>query len=289
MNIKLNLSIFTGLILFFIISLTSCGDIQQDLRINKDGSGTLETSLDIGELLSMAKGFEDIGSDLDTFSDDMVLPDTAISEPAPPKDAMTLLIEKVTDPNYARDFDTTMSFLSIMPDSVKEKETRLDLIEKMFVKMKSPANSGNLTFGVLMKFDNTKQLQELIDYMESFNQNSNMMSGASPVSMDSETFLSFDADMNAGWIRLDTVFYKGFAEQMGMSPDSAMSGEDLGMLEMMFGNSKIKSVIHVPGEVTSCSNADAILTKDNRVILEYPMMDVIRKGRIDGYTVYFKP
>ena len=289
MKFKSSLSVFPVLAFFIVLGLTSCGDIQQDLRINKDGSGTLETTIDVGELLSMARGFEDLGSDQDTFSDDIILPDTIIPEPAPPKDEMTLLMEKVTDPEYPRDFDTTMSFLSIMPDSVKEKETRLDLLDKMFIKMKSPAYSGNLTFGVLMKFDNTQQLQDIINYMETFNQNSNMMSGSSPASMDSETFLSFDADMTAGWIRLDTVFYKGFAEQMGMSQDSSMSTEDLGMLEMMFGNSKIKSVIHVPGEVTSCTNADAILTKDNKVIIEYPMMDVIRKGRIDGYTVYFKP
>src|SRR5688572_27397786 len=108
MKFKCNFSILTGLALLVVLSLTSCGDIQQDLRINKDGSGTLETTLDVGELLSMAKGFEDMGSDLDTFSDDMIIPDTAIAEPAPPKDEMTLLMEKITDPEYPRDFDTTM-------------------------------------------------------------------------------------------------------------------------------------------------------------------------------------
>ncbi|HUR30612.1 MAG TPA: hypothetical protein VMZ69_04220 [Saprospiraceae bacterium] len=289
MKFQFNLLAVICLAALSIFSLSSCGDIQQDLIINKDGSGSLETTLDIGELMNMANGLEDMGSDMDTFSDDMIVPDTAIAEPAAPKDAMTLLMEKITDPNYARDFDTTMSFLSIMPDSVKEKEKRLDLVDKMFVKLKSPANSGDLSFGIFMKFDNTNQLQELIDYMESFNQNSNLMSGASPVSMDSETFLSFDSDMKAGWIRVDTVLYTGFAEQMGMPQDSAMSSEDMGMMEMMFGNSKIKSVIHIPGEVISCTNKDAILTKDNKVLIEYPMMDVIRKGKIDGYTIYFKP
>ena len=61
------------------------------------------------------------------------------------------------------------------------------------------------------------------------------------------------------------------------------------MIEMMFGNSKIKSVIHIPGEVLSCTNPNAILTKDNKVIVEYPMMDVIKKGKLDGYKVIFKP
>ena len=277
------------LCLFIVLStfFASCGDIQQDLYLKKDGSGTLETTMDIGELLSMAKNFENVGSDQDTFTDDFV-PDTIITPPAPPKDAMTLLMEKITDPAHDKDFDTLISILSIMPDSIKDKNLRMDLVERISVRLKSPANSGDLTFGILMKFDNTAHLRELINYMESFNQ-SDMVGGASPIAMDSETFLVFDADMKAGVISVDTVLYQGFAEQMGMSQDSAMSSEDLGMMEMMFGNSKIRSVIHVPGEVLSCSNKDAILTKDNKVIVEYPMMEVIRKGRIDGYSINFKP
>ena len=243
--------------------------------------------MDIGELLGMAKNFENVGSDQDTFSDDMI-PDTLPVAPAPPKDEMTLLMERITDPAHEQDFDTLISIISIMPDSIKEKNLRMDLVERISVRLKSPANSGDLTFGIVMNFDNTTHLRELINYMESLNQ-TEMVGSASPLTMDSETFLVFDADMKAGVISVDTVLYTGFAEQMGMSQDSAMSGEDLGMMEMMFGNSKIRSVIHVPGEVLSCTNTDAILTKDNKVIVEYPMMDVIRKGRIDGYSISFTP
>jgi len=76
---------------------------------------------------------------------------------------------------------------------------------------------------------------------------------------------------------------------MGMTSDSVMGSEEASMMEMMFGNSKIKSSIQVPGEVTSCTNKDAILTKDNRVLLEYKFMDVMKKGKIPGYTIYFTP
>lgn len=286
MRFHLNYFLLAFIAFVALAALTSCGDIQQDLRLNKDGSGTLETMIDMGEMMSFAKGFEDMGSEQDSVTDDMA-PDTLM--PAAPKDKMTLLMEKVTDPAYPLDFDTTMSFLSVMPDSVRAKETRLDLVERMFVKMKSPANSADLSFGILMKFDNTAQLRELINYIESMDQASNVVSGASPMGMESESFLEFEVDMKAGWIKIDTIFYKGFAEEMGMSQDSAMSSENLAMMEMMFGNSKIKSVIHVPGEVLSSTNPDAILTKDNKVMVEYPMMDVIRKGKIDGYTIFFKP
>ena len=277
-----------GFGLLVMIFLTSCGDIRQDLKLNKDGSGVLETTIDVGELMNMARGLEDMGSDQDTFTDDFII-DTTTVTPDPPKDAMTLLMEKITDPAYDKDFDTMMSFLSIMPDSVREKEERPELAEKMFVSIKSPALSADLSFGIIMKFSNTKELRDLIDYMETLNQTSDVMANAGPVGMDSKTFMVFDSDMKAGWLRFDTVYYTGFVEQMGLPKDSLLNSEDMSMMEMMFGNSKIKSTIHVPGEVLSCTNPDAILTKDNKVIIEYPMMDVIRRGKIDGYTIYFKP
>ena len=36
--------------------LSSCGDIEQNLVLNANGSGTLETSFDVGEMMSMMKG-----------------------------------------------------------------------------------------------------------------------------------------------------------------------------------------------------------------------------------------
>ena len=85
--------------LFFVITFMSCGDIRQDLYLNADGSGTLEASIDVGELMNMAQGFEDMGSDQDTITDDF-MPDTIVTPNAAPKDAMTLLMEKITDPTH---------------------------------------------------------------------------------------------------------------------------------------------------------------------------------------------
>lgn len=287
MNIRqtlLSYSVIGGLALF---GLTSCGDIEQNLTIKADGSGTLETSFDIGEMMSMIKGFGDAGIEDDTLAEDREV-DTTVAEA--PKDPMQLLIDKVTDPEYNRDFDTLMPLLSIMPDSVKEKETRKDLAEKLSVRMKSPAQSSDLTIGLVMKFDNQAQLKELVKYMETMdNSGSSVMASAGPGGMQAENFLVFDADLKAGWIRFDSVDYSGMATEFGMSSDSLMMGEDMGMLEMMLGSTKIKSIIHVPGEVTSCTNKEAIITKDNKVMIEYGLMDAIKLGKIPGYTIHFTP
>ena len=288
MNFRISLVTPLAVSAMMIMSLSSCGDIEQNLRINADGSGTLETSFNIGEMMGMMKGFGEMGTEDVTISNDET-PDTTTAMPEEPKDPMQILMDNITDPEYDRDVDTLISFLSIMPDSVKEKETRLDLVNKLALRLKSPAKSSDLIMGLVMNFDNPAQLHEMVKYMETMDNSSNVVGNASPGGMQSETFLIFDADMKAGWIRFDSVDYSGMATEFGMSSDSLMSGEDMGMIEMMFGSTKIKSVVHVPGEVTSCTNKDAILTKDNKVIVEYGFMDAIKKGKIEGYTIYFTP
>ncbi len=272
-----------------LVVLTGCGDIIQDLKINPDGSGRLETSFDVGDLMSMSKGFEGLGKDSTGFSDDTLPDSTTVIKKDTLKDPMQLLIAKVTDPSYGRNFDTTMSFLSIMPDSVREKETHLDLAKKLSLHMVSPANSPNLTIGLVAVFDSPQQLKDIMHYMENLDKQPEMLSATGPGGLQTKSFLIFEADMKAGWIKIDSVKYGDVASEFGMSQDSTSSSENLGMMQMMFGNSKIKSIIHVPGEVLSCTNQDAVLTKDNKVMLEYNFLDVIQKGSIPGFTIHFKP
>ena len=287
--------LYTACVAFMVVmGLSSCGDIEQNLVINGDGSGKLETTFDVGEMMSMVKGMGEMGNltneDVTISNGQQPQPDTTAVQPEEPKDPMQAIIEKVTDPTYTRDFDTLMSFVDIMPDSIKQKQKNLELLKKMNIRLQSPANSASLKMGLVMNFKNKDQLNEMIQALETFEDSSTteIMPGMGG-SMQSETFLVFDVDMKAGWIKVDSVDYSAIGMEMGMGSDSLMSGEEAGMMEMMFGNSKIKSSIQVPGEVTSCTNKDAILTKDNRVLLEYRFMDVIKKGKIPGYTIYFTP
>lgn len=293
MNLRQSYLTIASLAVLMLTGLTSCGDIEQNLKLNPDGSGTLETSFDVGEMMSMVKGMGEMSAlenDDVTISPDQPV-DSSLIKTEETKDPMELIIEKVTDPAYGRDFDTLISFVSIMPDSVRQKETRMDLVQKINLRMRSPANSSSLVMGVVMNFDNKAQLDELIKYLEDMDDASStaIMPSMGGGGMQKETFLVFDADMKAGWIRLDTVDYSALAPEVGMSADSLSTGDDMAMMEMMFGNSKIKSIIQVPGEVTSCTNKDAIITKDNKVIVEQDFLDVIKKGKVPGYTIYFTP
>ena len=97
------------------------------------------------------------------------------------------------------------------------------------------------------------------------------------------------ANLKEGWIKIDSIDYSSVSNEMGMAGDSTAGSEDMGMMEMMFGSSKVRYIVHVPGEVISCSNKDAVLTKDERVILEYDFLDVIKEGKVEGFTIKFKP
>lgn len=287
---KMNAHWISQLIAFTlcIIGLSSCGDLQQDLYLKADGSGTLETTFDMGEFMSMMGELDGLSPDQDTLTDDHA-PDTISTNPPTQKDVMTLFIETISNPEHTVDVDTIMPLISLMPDSIRQKETRLDIAEKIDVRLRSPANSANVSVGILMDFENKIQLEEMIEYFQTMDQGTGMIGNSSPMSMESESFLSFDMNLKEGWIKIDTMSYGKVVSEFGISQDSSATGEDLGMMEMMFGNSKIRTVIHVPGEVLSCTNKNAILTKDNRVIVEFPFMDAINKGQLDGFTIAFAP
>jgi hypothetical protein len=285
---------FLSYLVFTVLGMTflsSCGDIQQELFLNADGSGKLEASFELGEMMSMMKGFDDMGVPDDTLSDDNVPEDTStLTMPEEPKDPMQLLMDKVTDPNYPLEFDTLMSLASIMPDSVIAKENRMDLVKKMSVHMQSPANSADLTVGIVINFDNRAQLQEIINHMDTLKGTENVMPGGGVSGGFSKgTFTMFDANLKDGWIKFDSIDYSSFSSEFGMASDSTAGSEDMGMMEMMFGSSKVRTIVHVPGEVISCTNKDAVITKDERVIIEYDFLDVIKKGKVEGFVIKFKP
>lgn len=273
-----------------ILCLASCGDIQQDLYLKADGSGKLEASFELGEMMAMMKGFDDVDIS-DVTIEEGVTPDTIQQEPAINKDPMQAIFDRVTDPAYPHDFDTLISMYTMMPDSAKAKEKKPELVKPVSIRIQSPANSDDLTVGLVIDFKDTKHLQDIINHLDTIDGNAMTMPAGGGGGFPTETFLMFDADMKNGVLRFDSMDYGGVTAEMGigMPGDSLMGSEDMGMMEMMFGNSKIRSIIHVPGEVLSCSNKDAILTKDNRVIIEHKFMDVMTTGKIPGYEIRFTP
>lgn len=280
-----NLKLILGLAVLLGM-LTSCGDFQHELTIQPNGSGKLETSFDMGEMMSMIGGFQDMVPNEDTV---FTMPEDKELNTEEAKDPFEAMIKKVTDPAYPHDFDTLISFESIAPDSIK-KEVKDFKKHAPFLKirMKSPANSGNLVIGLVTEFKDQKHLTELNSFLGTLDESSNsFIPNAGAGTFQSESFMSYTADLKAGWITIDSMDYSNAALEMSMSPDG--SKEDAGMMEMLFGQSKIKMVIHVPGEVQSCTYSSAVLTKDNKVIVEMPLMGVLKKGFTPSFTIRFTP
>ena len=283
MHLRNSLPIAICIVVLLGFLTTSCGDIEHHVVLKPNGSGTMETSFDMGEMMSMIQGFDDMGTEDITISDSIAEP-----EEQKPSDPMDALIKRVTDPTHDKDFDTTFTLLSIMPDSVKQKQKDLKMAEKINVRMRSPALSSSLIIGMVMSFDNPEQLQDIVKYLAEMESAPGVMESASPGGLQPENFISFDIDMKAGWIKIDPIDYTAAAAEMGMVGDST-SAEDMGMIEMMVGSTKIRSIFEVPGDVKSCTNKDAILTKDNKVIVEYGFLDALKKGKVEGYTIHFTP
>jgi hypothetical protein len=298
MVMKINISTLCTAMLMGSIAclLISCGDIQQDLYLKADGSGKLEASFEMGEMMSMMKGFTDVNMS-DVTLEEGATPDTIKQDPLIVQDPMEALMARITDPAHATDFDTLISIVSMMPDSLKSKQTRPDLTRHIWLRIQSPALSDELTVGMVIEFKDHVQLQHIINHLDTMEGSAMAMpgpggAGAAGAGFPNELFLTFHSDMKTGAIKIDTVDYGSIKAEMDMGMmmgDSASTSEDMGIMEMMFGNSKIRTIIHVPGEVLSCSNKDAILTKDNRVIVEHEFMEVMKSGKVPGYEIKFTP
>lgn len=282
-----NLILFiSGLSLISLLS--SCGDFQQELILNANGSGRLETSFDMGEMMSMVKGFEEMAPSEDSVF--TKVEDKELStETESTKDPMEAIIEKVTNPEYAHEFDTMMSFQTIVPDSIKKDVKDYNkYAPHIKIRVKSPANSEKLVVGLVSEFKDEKHLQELHKFLAGLDANTtSIVPGAGAGSLQTESFLSYTSDLKAGWITIDSMDYSSMASEMMMSPDG--NKEDESMMEMLFGSSKIRTIIHVPGEVQSCTYSGAILTKDNRVIVEFPLMTALKTGYTPSFTIRFTP
>ena len=234
---------FIAALLFF--GLTSCGNLEQNLVINADGSGTLETSIDLGEMMSMMEGLGDMGDMINedvTISGDteteQIINDTLFHEDSEmkamdeSKDPMDAIMEKITDPDFDQDYDTLIAIMSIMPDSVRAKETRPDLLEHVHLRIRSEASSSSLVMGIVINYSDPGHLQEIVNHLGTIEGGSQSMMPGDGGGLSPESFLVYEADLKDGWIRFDSIDYSSFAGEMGLADDSGEESEDLAMLEM---------------------------------------------------------
>jgi len=258
------------LLLKLVVSLASCGEINEEMWLNKDGSGKVEYQFDVGESLPMIMMMVQAGAQ-QQLSEMKGGEDT--------QDKMNEIMEKLS----SEKLDTSFNFFEFVSDSVKNVTDNPEQFKKMnlFVDLDSEANVALVKMAI--DFNDFKEIDQMLNkFAKAFASGSPELANMGIGDM-AESF-SFD-DSN--------YFTKKEFKQRRMSSgggglDGMMNeGEGDQMIEMMFGNTKYSKTIHFPHKIKSVSGADANID-GNTIRIERDFMEMMKEDQSKELEVVFK-
>lgn len=254
--------------------LTSCQEYNNDVYINEDGSGRLETEFDLSGMLSMMAMMSELDT-IETVEEEDEELEIDINNP---DNFLNQLLKKGS---IEKDYDTIFTMLSLLPDSLKERVEDPTLMEKMHLKIVSSQEAQQLKMTMLIDFENEKEIDEILEAFMVIREDTTQAIGPQGIEKVRGMFIAADGEFTKGKI---VVLDQDFEQEM-MDDDMAESEE---FLEMMFGESEMVTTYHLPGKVISVSDPQAIKVDDNTVQFKLSMMEVAKEKKFEGYTITYE-
>ena len=253
------------------IFLSSCGDINEEMWLNKDGSGKVDYYVDLGEALPMITMMAQGAAE-------QQLKDAPNGEQA--KEKMDEIMEKISGGGI----DTSFNIFEIMPDSVRREMDKPEQYKKVNFMVDVDADDNKALLKLSIDFDNFKEIDQLLAGLgKAFGgsrpelENLNMGEMLGGYSFDNNNYLSKKE------FKQRSMFQEG-----GPGLDEMVDEQEAEqMMTMMFGNSNFVKTIHFPYDVKSVSGVDATID-GNTVILKEEMLAKIKESKNTEMKVVFK-
>lgn len=277
------------LILFSVVLLSSCSDIKNEIWLNEDGSGRIETSLDMASFFprELMEGMNKAAEEEPVF-EDMEMDSTIVEEMiAEPESESSNPLEALFGDDFLKDgkisdLDTMITFYEMMPDSIKEREAdKTDLFKKMYLKVNANEAKGTAISTFIFDFKNVEEAnQMLIGMAESMNDNKELEEAAGFKD------LVWNSDINFVKLPLISPPDKlgeeapgGMGEELDGLMGESDSEEDKQMKEMMKEMlGKVVTVVHLPGPVEFTNEMDAEI-EGNTVTFRRSIIHLMEKNR----------
>jgi len=233
-----------------------------EIWVNKDESGKMEMTFDMGEMADMAMGMMDEDKEGDGS-----------------KKSMWDKEEKM---------DTTMNFYDQMPDSLKNTIENAHLLKQMNLNMSVDSKKKMAKMTMSISYKNMDELAELLKVMsESKGEQGGMAAMMGGDDMN-KMFVDYKVDYKHGVYRMPPMDVMSEIEndpemsKMFGSLDSLALADPEGMefFEMMFGGSS-KTKIHLPGKVQFTNDMNAKID-GNTVIFEDNILEIMKSGKKPG-------
>lgn len=273
-NRILNILVLSFLVLF----MTSCSDFENNIYINADGSGKVNMKYDASEMVAMAemmKGMEDEGEE-------------ESEEDIDDGDIMSML-DGLGNPSNLKDIDSTFTFYEVMPDSVKTTIDNPELLKNVSMTINTNKSDMTAVMGLEVRYKSLDELEDIFGTLKAMGDNPDEEGNQ----MDSfkELIRDYEADLKNGIITLPEQDFSGDFGDNGMEDEEIdfenMSEEEAGMMQMMLGESGYVTTIHLPGNVISCDDTNAII-EGNTVTIKDSYMTLMKDGIFNARTIKYE-
>jgi len=252
------LAIISCLILF-----SSCMPELTESWINKDGSGKMEVTMDMGEMSDMALGMiESMGSDSVENSNGLW--------------------------SQAEKMDSTLNFYAETPNAIKHSLSKPELLKKININTKIDSEEKSSKLKISIAYDSEEQFQEILEILRELEgqKSKGMMAVMEGEEPDfSAYFDTYKSDLKNGVIRVAGVDLEDlegdpefamFVDNMD-DPETAEDPEFIEMMKMMFGG-EIKTIIHAPGKILFTSDMNATID-GNTVTFRDNILEILKSKK----------
>ena len=279
-----------------VLSLfASCSDVTNEIWVDKDGSGRMKLSADLATLIP-PNFLRDMGGGAQDSSK-IEQKNTMVPESPAPRltedDPISPLIEKMIKDGEIFDFDTTVSMIELMPDSLKARPeaSDLDYFEDVLLHLHGDKAKGTAMFTFDFVFQDGTKMLEMLSALQT--EMSLKTEKDNPV-VDKEVLArQYQKNFKRGIFQLPAFKMpdklpgkapEGAGEDLGgllKSSDGEMSDEEkakMNLMKAMFGNVVVK--IHLPGPVEFTNDPDAEII-GNTVIFKKSIIDFFKEENKD--------
>lgn len=270
--------------LFTILSIivSSCSDFENTIYINADGSGKVHMRYDASEMLAMADMMKEMGGEMEKEEEDIIL------DGMDDDGNLNSLLDGFNDPTNITDMDTTFTFYEVLPDSLKNSLGQAELLKKISMSINSSEAEKISIMEMELEYQSLDELEQTYEMLKALAKEGNEDVGE--MNGFKDLIRNYDADLNKGIVILPEQDFSGSFGEGAVSEDvdfSNMSEEESGMMEMMFGNAGYVTTLHLPGEVTSCDDPEAII-EGNVVTIRDTYMTMMKDNKLKARTIKFK-
>ncbi len=240
------------------MSLSSCIDLIEEIRLKKDGSGIYTINLDMSEFMRMMGGLDGLSDYIDKEqdskkSDDKEEPEQEMSPITPPI--------PLGDNPFAQDTDTLISLAIVAEEKEEIASIDKDILQKSFVRMKTVKEDNIFKMGIEFHFDDIKEIDRFYESLESVAANSERAAMAT-------TPMKF-AGNNLFNLKGKTLEYQAGKQDWGLDKIDN-DGEIAPMAMMILASATYKRIYEFPGKVKKCDNPLGLVA-GNKVIMEMPL------------------